>query len=140
MHLHRLNCERCNFHNEIISQWNFHTRKLFTTKLPRWNILQMIMLSHDYFAHDEFTSIKSRPMLFPRLNRLKTGAVLSQTQYAGCKLGREEFWAEIWKPNFSLLRYFLVFFHPSLSNYPYNIISHWNERNKKIPKKWEVWF
>ena len=35
----------------------------------------MIMLSHDYFAHDEFTSIKSRPMLFPRLNRLKTGQV-----------------------------------------------------------------
>ena len=75
MHLHRLNCERCNFHDEIISQWDFHTRKLFTTKLPRWNILQMIMLSHDYFTHDEFTSIKSRPMLFPRLNRLKTGQV-----------------------------------------------------------------
>ena len=40
----------------------------------------------------------------------RSGAALIQTQYADCKLGREEFWAEIFKPNFSLFRYFLVSF------------------------------
>ena len=53
------------------------------------------------FIYANFSILASHP---------SSGAVLSQTQYAGCKLGREEFWAEILKPNFSLFRYFLVSF------------------------------